>query len=180
MPIGIVVERYETGNVWAPERWLPVAAIAPAPPAASWKVLEQAPGRVRYHAGNVALELFARETQGYVANLAQDPSRVYVVLTPSEDETEPGPQDGDASDGGSPRPVDVLLATLCPFEAMSYAESGDEVVEGVPMPAVVRAWVAAFVADHHVDLPFRKRRNRAAGERGLGSRPRGRFGGPSR
>jgi hypothetical protein len=38
---------------------------------------------------------------------------------------------------------------------------GDDLVEAVPMPEGLIAWVQAFVERHHVDQPFEKRkRNR--------------------
>ncbi len=53
-----------------------------------------------------------------------------------------------------------FLVTACPYEAESYIESGDEIVEGVPMPDVVLAWVEDFVEAHHVEEPFKKRKRK--------------------
>jgi hypothetical protein len=43
---------------------------------------------------------------------------------------------------------------------MSYSEGNDDVVEGVPMPPEVMEWLREFVAVHHVDKPFVKRKNK--------------------
>ena len=47
---------------------------------------------------------------------------------------------------------------------------GDDLVEAVPMPDGLIAWVQAFIDRHHVDQPFvkRKRKRRSAGTEGPG------------
>ena len=95
-----------------------------------------------------ALELHRGETEGYLVNLSQVPPVVFVVL-----------RRGEAADEME---VEPFHATVCPYEAMGYVESGDEIVEGVPMPQEVQDWVREFVAVYHVDTPFIKRRNRRA------------------
>ena len=104
------------------------------------------------------LELFRGETEGYLNNLSQDPPVVYVVLRKNEE-----------AEGLEFEP---FLATVCPYEAMGYSEGNDDVVEGVPMPAEVVAWVQDFVTRHHVDVPFKKRKNRRREEDSSGPRPR--------
>jgi len=94
--------------------------------------------------------------------LSQDPPVVYVVLRRGEDADE--------------NEVEPFHATVCPYEAMGYVESGNEVVEGVAMPPEVRAWVGEFVERYHVDTPFIKRRNRRIGDAETGPGPRGREG----
>jgi hypothetical protein len=57
-----------------------------------------------------------------------------------------------------------LLITASPAEAEGYLASGDEIVEGVPMPVAVIAWLKDFVDRHHVERPFVKRkRGKGAG-----------------
>ena len=48
--------------------------------------------------------------------------------------------------------------TASPFEAQDYGDSGEELVEPVAMPPALVAWVREFVAAHHKDTRFRKRR----------------------
>jgi hypothetical protein len=57
-----------------------------------------------------------------------------------------------------------FMVTVCPYEASKYTEDQDEVVEGVPMPPDVLAWVQDFVSAYHVDTPFVKRKNRPKDE----------------
>ena len=52
----------------------------------------------------------------------------------------------------------VLLVTASPYEAQDYADSGEEIVEKVPMPPGLVAWVRDFVERHHVEEEFVKRK----------------------
>jgi hypothetical protein len=160
LSLGVIVERRDSEHPWQSHGWRPVAVIAEPPPGAPWRELRQGPGWIHYHAATLDLELFRSETEGYRTNLSQDVPRVFVALRPGE-----GPEEHD---------VEPFLVTACPFEAMGYSESGDEIVEGVAMPSAVIARVQAFVDAHHVEVPFKKRKNKRHRDEGLGSRPRGR------
>ncbi|MDG1240070.1 MAG: DUF3305 domain-containing protein, partial [Planktomarina sp.] len=50
------------------------------------------------------------------------------------------------------------MATASPFEAQDYADTGEELVEKVPMPEGLVAWVRDYVEAHHEDQVFVKRR----------------------
>jgi hypothetical protein len=145
MATGVVVERRDIDNPWQDHEWSPVAVIPGAPPVGEWRVLNRGEGWVHYHAATLDLELHPRETEGYKVNLADDRPLVFVVLRPDED--------GDHE-------VVPFLVTACPFEAGDYEESGDEIVLGVAMPDSMIAWVDAFVEEHHVEVPFKKRRRK--------------------
>jgi len=56
------------------------------------------------------------------------------------------------------RPLDVVLATASPYEAQDYADTGEELVEKIPMPDGVIAWIRDFINLHHEDEVFIKRR----------------------
>ena len=45
-----------------------------------------------------------------------------------------------------------------PAEGESWTQAGSDLVETVPMPALIREAITAFIADHHVERPFAKRR----------------------
>jgi len=55
-------------------------------------------------------------------------------------------------------PLEVVLVTASPYEAQDYTDSGEEIVEKVPMPHGLVAWVREFVEDFHQDEVFVKRR----------------------
>ena len=48
--------------------------------------------------------------------------------------------------------------TASPYEAQDYLDSGEEIVEAVPAPEGLVAWISAFIQAHHVDEPFKKRK----------------------
>ncbi len=146
MPLGVVVERRDIDNPWQSVSWRAVAVIPGAPEIDEPCVLSEGPGWVRFHAATLAVELHRGETEGYKHNISnEDVPVVYFVLRFDED-----------GNGDAPR-TDVL--TVCPHEAQAYLESAgtDELVEPVPMPEAVQAWVRDFVAEHHVEEPFKKR-----------------------
>lgn len=162
MPVGIVVERRDSDHRWQDHYWIPVAVIPgapPADPAAPWRVLDQGEGWVRYHAGTLDVDMYRSDTEAYRTNMTNDPPVVYVVMC-EEDEGE----------------HDVLpfAATVSAFEAQDYLDAGENMVEGVPMPDGMIAWVQAFIDRHHVDTPFVKRRmkrHKDDGSAGGGPRP---------
>lgn len=149
--VGVIVERQAVDNPWADHRWR-VTALLPGPAAAvPWTVLDEAPGVRRYFAGNAELALFPLETDTLKSNLEGPRPAVYVFLRAS-----------DAAPG-----IALLGATVCAGEAEAHADTGADLVEAVPMPPGVTAWVADFVARHHVERPvYRRKRDRAGGERG--------------
>jgi hypothetical protein len=55
-------------------------------------------------------------------------------------------------------PYEIFAVTADPAEGESLTESGSDVVEVVAMPDAVRAIIEAFVAEHHVERPFSKRK----------------------
>jgi hypothetical protein len=165
MPLGVVVERRRSRSPWQEWSWRPVSVILGAPPLdGEWRMLVQDEGWTRWHAANLPLALSRSETEAYILNLSQTPPRVYVVLRAAADQ---------------PHGWRPLLITASPVEAEGYLASGDEIVEGVPMPAPVIAWLEEFVARHHVERPFvkRKRRRGAAGAVDAAERAGPRLGG---
>lgn len=144
--LGVVLERRDAANPWIDAVWRPVEVLPGGPPANDWRLLGEGPGWRRWYAGAFPIELFRKETEGYRRNLIAERPVVYVVLRPAER-------------GGAPvmQPCHV---TVDPFEADSYQISGDEVVEGVPMPPEVAMLVQAFVDAWHVDEPFVKRKQK--------------------
>ena len=161
MTVGVVVERRDSSNPWVDHVWTPIAVIPnPPEPDTPWRALRQGDGWAHFLARTLTLEIFKGETDGYLENLRQTPPSVFVVLRQGEER-----EDND---------IEPFRVTVCPYEAMGYIESGDEIVEGVPMPEEIGAWVRAFVDHHHVEEPFRKRKNKRHGGAPEFSRPRGR------
>ena len=67
-------------------------------------------------------------------------------------------------------PYDIVAVTADPAEGEALTESGNDLVDVVPMPEPVRAVVEAFVAEHHVERPFYKRKRDRADPEALARR----------
>ena len=163
MPLGVVIERRRSDHPWSDYVWRPVAVIPGAPaldPHGAWTELRRGEGWVQYHCGTLQLELFRAETEGYKVNLSQHPPRIFVLLRREDDP--------ECAHDYLP-----FLVTVRPYEAQDYLDSGEEIVEAVPMPDDIVAFVQAFVDTHHVDEVFtkRKRKKAAAGDELFSRRP---------
>lgn len=145
MPLGIVIRRMPGVTRWAKHVWKAVAVL-PGAPQAVWKEMRQDGDAVEYHAATLTLELFRTDTEAYLQGLSSKSPAIYVVMRQSETE----------------HPLDVTLVTASPYEAQDYADTGEELVEKVPMPEGLVAWIRDFVALHHEDEVFIKRRRNKA------------------
>ncbi len=144
LPVGVVVRRTPGVTRWATWNWVPVAVLPGAGPA-NWAELRREGDAVEYHAGTLTMELFRGETEAYLTGLSQSPPQVYVVLRRDDD-----PE--------STHDMVLHMVTASPYEAQDYLDSGEEVVEAVPMPAGLIAWIREFVEAHHEDEVFVKRK----------------------
>jgi hypothetical protein len=144
--LGIVIERRRLDHPWQNEKWRAVSVIPGAPPVDQPRLLCEGDGWSHYHAATLPLEIFAGETDGYRHNLSQRAPVIYVVLRRDDNP--------DAS------PFVPFHVTVCPYEAQAYLETGEDTIEPVAMPAAIFAWLQDFVAKHHVDIPFEKRKRK--------------------
>ena len=142
MPVGIVIRKTPGVTRWAKWAWKAVAILPGAAPA-DWRELRRDGEAVEYHAGTLPLELFRTDTEAYMTALASDPPSVYVIMRRSDN-----PE----------RELDLVLVTASAFEAQDYQDSGEEIVEAVPIPAGLVAWIREWVAFHHTEEKFVKRR----------------------
>jgi hypothetical protein len=145
MPVGVVIRKAPGVTRWAAWTWRAVAVL-PGAPDACWQVLRREGDAVEYHAATVPLQLHHTQTEAYLQGLSTRAPAVYVVMRDA----------GAANRTGSP--LDIVLATASPFEAQDYADTGEEIVEKVPMPGGLIAWVRDFVEAHHAHEDFKKRR----------------------
>jgi Protein of unknown function (DUF3305) len=161
MPLGVVVERRELDNPWQRWAWKAVAVLPGAPPVEAWRELMRDERAVRWHAATLALQLHRAETEAYRVNLAGRSPAIYVVLRKVQ------PSERTAGNEFAP-----FLVSASPYEAEGYME-GEDLVEAVPMPQGLLAWVQAFVERHHVDQPFVKRKRMKGEEPGGDGRASG-------
>ena len=139
--LGIVVRKLPGVTRWIDHVWKAVAVL-PGAGAAHWKELRRDGDAIEYHAATVQLELFRTDTEAYLHGLSTKIPAIYVVMRESE----------------GADPLDVVLATASPYEAQDYADTGEELVEKVPMPEGLVAWIRDYVEQYHQDEVFIKRR----------------------
>lgn len=143
LTVGVVVERRKAKSPWADFVWQPVEALTIVPPLAPWTVMRDSEGVTRFYAGDFTMELHPRETISYRANLVSEKPSIYVVLR---------------ADAGAPHGWRLELVTPSPADAEAYLEGAADIVDKVPMPPEVMAWLETYVEAFHVEQQFRKRR----------------------
>ncbi len=144
MTLGVVIRKSPAQGPWAEWVWRAVGVL-PGADDAHWAVLRREGAAVEYHAATVELELHPSDAPAYLAELSTRVPSVYVVLRNDDDPA-------------SEHEIEVALATVSPFEAQDYADTGEEMIEQVPMPPGLRQWVSSFAEAHHDPAPFVKRR----------------------
>tara|TARA_R110000787_G_scaffold144264_1_gene258127 strand:+ start:91080 stop:91679 length:600 start_codon:yes stop_codon:yes gene_type:complete len=144
LKIGIVIERRRIDNPWVDYSWRAVSVFSGAPDIEEWQSIQSGPDWVQFHAATLDLELFRRETEGYLYNLSMDKPSLYVLMRRGEEA-----EDHD---------VEPHHVTACPYEALAYANNGDDIVDSVPMPPEVLGMVRDFIQAFHVDEPQYKRK----------------------
>jgi hypothetical protein len=142
MPLGIVLRQAPGVTRWARWSWSAVAVL-PGAPEADWRELRREGEAVEYHAGTVTMELHGADTEAYVHELGSERPSVYVVMRPTDDDA---------------RPFGFVTVTASPYEAQDYTDSDVQQVERVAMPLSVLGFVQDFVATHHREETFVKRR----------------------
>jgi Protein of unknown function (DUF3305) len=144
--VGVVVERRKAKSPWVEHVWRPVGALPGVPTTPAWTALEGDEESMRFYAGSAELGLYRADTPHYRDNLASGSPGLWVVLRPT---------------GGEP-PFELVTVTANPSEGEAFTESGGDLVEPVPMPEPIAAMIDAFVAEHHVEHAFTKRKQRRA------------------
>ena len=87
-----------------------------------------------------------RETTNYRDNLSSGAPALWVALHAA----------------ASGQPYEILAVTADPAEGEAFTDAGSYLVEAVPMPSEVVETIAQFLAEHHVERPFVKRRREPA------------------
>jgi uncharacterized protein DUF3305 len=144
--VGIVVERRKAKSQWVDYVWRPIAALPGVPNAQPWTVLEGDDETTQFYAGSAELGLYRSDTTHYRDNLASGSPGLWVVLRPT----------------GRAPPYEIAALTANPSEGEAFTETGADLVEPVPMPEPVREMIEAFIAEHHVEHAFSKRKQRRA------------------
>lgn len=146
IPVGIVVERRKADSPWADFVWRAVAVLPDEPVTKPWTVLREEDGKTLFYASSATVDLYPSETTRYRDNLASGSPSIWIVLSPSE----------------GAWPYSVAAATADPAEGEASTEAGANLVEAVPMPAVLRETIEGFIAEHHIEREFFKRKRQQA------------------
>ena len=152
--VGVVVERSKSSSKWAEFYWRPVNVLAGVPETAPWTKLSDDGERTTFYAGSATIELYRTETPYYRSNLESGTPALWVALRTTQ---------------GDP-PYEVAVVTADPAEGESLTETATDLIEQVPMPQAIQDSVADFVAKHHVEQPFVKRKRDRADPEKLGRR----------
>jgi len=142
IPVGVIVERRKATSPWADVVWRPVAVLGGLPDAAPWTPLAIDGETATFYAGAAEIELYRSEADNYRRNLTSAAPAIWVALQET---------------GGDP-PYAIAAVTADPAEGEGLTEPGQGVVEAVAMPEPLRQAVAEFVAEHHVERVFEKRK----------------------
>jgi hypothetical protein len=155
IPVGVIVERSKSMNQWAEFYWRAVGVLPGQPDTPAWTKLSDDGERTTFYAGTANVELYRTETGFYRDNLESGAPSLWVALR--------------AADGEPP--FTVAAVTADPAEGESFTETATDLVEQVPMPLPIQHVVAAFVAQHHVEQPFVKRKRDRADPEAMARRP---------
>ncbi|MDQ1080761.1 DUF3305 domain-containing protein [Pseudoroseomonas cervicalis] len=155
--VAVIVERRPSPSPWADWSWRVAEVLQDAPEVAPWTLLRQEEGRALFLAGRATIALHPTDTANYKHNLESPEPRIWVVLRPAPGE--PG--------------MALHAVTLDPGEAHLYADVGQDTLESLPMPDFLRAPLEAFVAQHHRERGFWKRRRDQADPEALARRAPG-------
>ena len=140
LPLGVVATLAPPVTRWGEAVLRPTAVLAAVPAAAPGAVLAEAGGVRTLYLGAASLTLHSGDTGHYRDNLASGRPAVWVAL----------------------RGAALHLVTVDPYEGEGLAGDPALMVEAVAMPPDLAALLAAFVAAHHVELPFKKRQRKPA------------------
>ena len=146
IPVGVVVERRKARSMWADFLWRPVSVFVGSPSAVPWTPLGTESETTLFYAGQAVIELHRTETTNYRDNLSSGAPALWVVLHPK----------------ASGQPYEILAVTADPAEGEAFTDAGSYLVEAVPMPSEVVETIVQFLAEHHVERPFVKRRRQPA------------------
>jgi hypothetical protein len=143
--VGVLVERRKARSTWVDFVWRPASVFVGSPSAAPWTPLDTGSEMTLFYAGQAVIELHRTETTGYRDNLVSGAPALWVALHPTASECS----------------YEILAVTADPAEGEAFTDAGSYLVEAVPMPAEVVEAIARFIAEHHVERAFIKRRRQS-------------------
>ncbi|WP_037299862.1 DUF3305 domain-containing protein [Rubritepida flocculans] len=154
IPVAILAERRPGATPWQEHVWRAAAVLEEAPPVPPWTKLREEAGRELFFAGTAPVRLHRTDTPNYRENLTAAEPRLWALLRES---------------GAG---MELAAVTVDPGEAEVLAEDPRALLEALPLPPGLQALLAAFVAQHHVEREFHKRKRDRQDPDSLGRRGR--------
>jgi hypothetical protein len=139
--VGVVAARKAVDHPWIDHVWTAVAVLPDAPDVAPWTVLSHTPDETRYYLGPHTFALYKSDTAHLLENFASPQAKLWVSIRPT----------------GLDPPLELVGVTADSSEGEGYVDNLGDVVEALPMPALVAERVIAFCNAHHVEQVFVKR-----------------------
>ncbi|MGF1658928.1 MAG: DUF3305 domain-containing protein [Rubrimonas sp.] len=146
IPVGIVVRRTPGATRWSQWCWRAVAAL-PGAEDADWRELRREGDAVEFHAATGALVLHRADAEAYAENLDSGAPSIWAVMHKT---------------GEADRPFRLHALTASPHEAQLTLETGEELIERIPLTPALAGWIAEFVETHYEPEAFRKRQRAPA------------------
>lgn len=144
--VGVILERRKLDNPWKEFSWRPVQVLPSVPQTEPWTRLGEGEGWVQFYAGAAELALYRHESETYVYNIESAQPAVWVFL-----------RNTDAAPG-----VELHGASVDPGEAHAHNDTGDDIVDFVPMPATILEWMQDYVRRHPPTKEhYKRKRDRA-------------------
>ncbi len=152
LTIGVIAAKTKIDNPWVDHRWSVGGILTELPPIEPYTLLRSDGATDFYFVGTAELPLHAAETAHYRDNLAAEP-KIWIVLRPHD-----------------VHGVELIAATIDPYEGEAFAETIGDIVEPVPMPEWIEAKLRHFYETHHVEREFFKRKRKNFDAETLGRR----------
>ncbi len=143
MRLGVVAIRRPPVTRWGPGELRPSAVLPQEPATPPHTLIAAENGAETWYLGAAEMVLWSGDTGHHRDNLASGRPSIWVAIR-----------------GGAPEHAEIACITADPYEGEGLAGDLDLIVEALPMPAGVQSAVAAFIAAHHVEIPFKKRKRR--------------------
>ena len=126
----MIMERRALDNRWQSERWAPVEVVPDAGEGHAPRLLEEDSEHARWLHPGFAIELHRDEADGYYLNMTTATPYVFVNWRMVDDLAVP------------------KIVTVSYHEAGRMMDGG-ELVDGVPLPPALFAWLDEFVRAHY-------------------------------
>jgi len=139
--LGVLALRRPPVTRWGKGELRPSAVLPQEPDIAPGTLISNENGTETWYLGARDMVLYSGDTGHHLDNLNSGRPSVWVAMR-----------------GQDPARADLACVTVDPYEGEGFASDLDVTVEAVPMPSLVRTALEAFIAAHHVDIPFRKRK----------------------